>query len=192
MHLKISILIALAMAVVLLFGPTGTQAGGGCHNGAFSDERGTQVELSANCFEPTVVRVQPGEQVTWTSGDTEEDHTVTGAANRWDTGKIHMGESVSYQFDEAGVFPYFCAFHPSMVGAVVVGDGEPAASSGGSDGVKAVSAQAPGGEDATADEAKSAESGDGGTDELLIAGIALAVMVAVTGAALVLQRKAAA
>jgi hypothetical protein len=30
---------------------------------------------------------------------------------------------VSYTFEEVGVFPYFCVFHPAMVGAVVVGDG---------------------------------------------------------------------
>jgi len=188
MHLKISILIGLAMAVVLLFGPTGTQAGGGCHNGAFSDERGTQVELSANCFEPTVVRVQPGEQVTWTSGDTEEDHTVTGAANTWDTGKIHMGESVSYQFDEAGVFPYFCAFHPRMVGAVVVGDGLPVGASNASDGVKAVSAEVPGG-DARSEDAPASSSSDGGSDIPLIVGITIAAAVAGFGGAWLLKRR---
>src|SRR5207253_5773849 len=107
----------------------------------FSDRTGAQVELSKNCFEPTVVRIQQGQQVTWTNNDPDA-HAVTGAANSWGmTGRvgkggeeIDPGQSVSYQFDNLGVFPYFCIFHPSMTGAVVVGDGR-AVSSGTSAGV---------------------------------------------------------
>jgi len=71
-------------------------------------------------------------------------HTVTGVANSWGTDEqIAEGQSVSYKFDKSGVFPYFCYLHPSMAGAVVVGDGR-AVSSGTSagDGVRAVSALA--------------------------------------------------
>jgi hypothetical protein len=35
---------------------------------------------------------------------------------------MREGGSVSYSFDEAGVYPYVCTWHPGMVGAVVVGD----------------------------------------------------------------------
>lgn len=188
MHLKISILIALAMAVVLLFGPTGTQAGGGCHNGVFSDERNTHVELSLNCFEPTVVRIQAGDSVTWTSSDVET-HTVSGAANTWGTGEeLSEDESVSYQFDEAGVFPYFCYIHPSMVGAVVVGDGLPSGASNANDGVKAVSAEVPGG-DSAADAPASSSSDDGANDVPLIAGIAIGAAVAGFGGTWLLKRR---
>jgi hypothetical protein len=30
---------------------------------------------------------------------------------------------VTYTFEEAGVYPYVCTWHPGMVGTVVVGDG---------------------------------------------------------------------
>jgi hypothetical protein len=34
-----------------------------------------------------------------------------------------QGETVSYRFDQDGVYPYSCLIHPGMVGAIVVGDG---------------------------------------------------------------------
>ena len=150
MHRIAAMAIALAVGALALAGGAPAEAGGGCHNGVFSDRTGAQVELSKNCFEPTVVRIQQGQQVTWTNHD-PDPHAVTGAANSWGmTGRvgkggeeIDPGKSVSYQFDNPGVFPYFCIFHPSMAGAVVVGEGR-VVSSGTSagDGVRAVSALA--------------------------------------------------
>jgi len=135
--------LALGVSALTLAGGTPAQAGGGCHSNVFSDEAKTTVELSKSCFSPTVVRVQAGDQVTWTNSDPTA-HTVTGVANSWGTDEqIAEGQSVSYKFDKSGVFPYFCYLHPSMAGAVVVGDGR-AVSSGTSagDGVRAVSALA--------------------------------------------------
>jgi plastocyanin len=132
-----------AIAAVALAGiAAGTgevSAGGGCHSEELTDERTTAVELVKNCFGPTVVRIDPGETVTWTSRD-PEPHTVTGVTNSFgDYEELAEGDSVSHTFADSGVFPYFCVIHPSMVGAVVVGDGEPAdpaaaAASGGDDG----------------------------------------------------------
>ncbi|TMB71113.1 MAG: hypothetical protein E6J43_00235 [Chloroflexi bacterium] len=139
----VTMIIALAIGSLALAGGTPAQAGGGCHSNVFSDEAKTTVELSKSCFSPTVVRVQPGDQVTWTNTDPTA-HTVTGVADSWGTDQqIPEGQSVSYKFDKSGVFPYFCYLHPSMAGAVVVGDGR-AVSSGTSagDGVSAISALA--------------------------------------------------
>src|SRR5262249_60976877 len=54
-------------------------AGGGCHGGQFVDARGVRVDLEGACFTPTVIRIQPGQSVTWTNKDPMEP-TVTGAA----------------------------------------------------------------------------------------------------------------
>ena len=143
MHRMAAMALALGVSALTLAGGTPAQAGGGCHSNVFSDEATTTVELSKSCFSPTVVRVQAGDQVTWTNSDPTA-HTVTGVANSWGTDEqIVEGQSVSYKFDKSGVFPYFCYLHPSMAGAVVVGDGR-AVSSGTSagDGVRAVSALA--------------------------------------------------
>ena len=117
--LAISVLAVLALALIA---PVAS-AGGGCHSEQFTDVKGVRVDLRDLCFTPTVIRVQPGQSVTWTNQD-QTAHTVTGAAQRWG-GYDELGyqKSVTYRFQASGVFPYFCAIHPSMVGAVVVGDG---------------------------------------------------------------------
>jgi len=192
-----AIFLALSIGALALIGGGPAEAGGGCHNGAFSDGTGAQVELSKNCFEPTVVRIQQGQQVTWTNSDPEA-HAVTGAANSWGmTGRvgkggeeIDPGKSVSYQFGKPGVFPYFCIFHPSMTGAVVVGDGR-AVSSGTSagDGVSVVSARVPGSNanDSSAAGA-STDSGDGVAVWLVIAIGALAAMGGFVAASVLRRR----
>src|SRR3989442_11216355 len=140
-----AMVLAVMVGALALTGGTPAEAGGGCHSTVFTDEAKTTVELSKSCFSPAVVRVQAGDQVTWTNTDPDV-HTVTGVANSWGSDeKIGPDQSVSYKFDKPGVFPYFCYLHPSMAGAVVVGDGR-AVSSGTSVGVgvSAVSARGPG------------------------------------------------
>ena len=121
----------MAMAVigaVLACGALATAtpalAGGGCHGGeTLTDQRGVRVDLKDFCFVPNVLRVQPGQTVTWTNDDTVA-HTVTGVANSWGSvNELGAGQSSTYRFQASGVYPYACLFHPGMVGAVVVGDG---------------------------------------------------------------------
>ncbi len=148
-HRIVIAILAAALSGVMLLAPGSADAGGGCHgsgpNDTFSDMAQATVELGVCRFTPTVVRVAQSEQVTWMNSSTEL-HTVTGAAGAWGSDKeLLEGDSIAYAFAESGVFPYFCALHPGMVGAVVVGDGVPAAAASVDGGVKAVSADAPGG-----------------------------------------------
>ena len=51
-------------------------------------------------------------------------HTVLGANATWGGyDALKKGHEATYEFAEAGVFPYVCTWHPGMVGAIVVGDG---------------------------------------------------------------------
>jgi len=103
--------------------PAVANAGGGCHDGQFSDQQGVRVELRDICFTPTVIRIEPGQSVTWTNKD-DTAHTVTGSAVRWGSfDELSLDDTATYRFKASGVFPYFCLLHPGMVGAVVVGDG---------------------------------------------------------------------
>ena len=189
-----AMILALAVSILALAGGARVEAGGGCHSNVFSDEAKTTVELSKSCFSPTVVRVQAGDQVTWKNTDPDV-HTVTGVANSWGTDeKIAPEQSVSYKFDKPGVFPYFCYLHPSMAGAVVVGDGRTA--SGGTaagDGVSAVSARVPGSDANGAPGAASGstDSGDGVAIPLVI-GIGVVAAMGGLAAAFVLRRKSVA
>ena len=187
-----AIIIGAVLAGLALAGGPAAEAGGGCHDDKLNDARGVAVVLDKACFQPTVIRLDAGQQVTWTNKDPEA-HTVTGVANSWGSYKeLGQGDTVSYQFDKSGVFPYFCFLHPSMVGAVVVGDGTAAGTSTAADGgVKAVSAQAPGGDQSAAGSSAAVEDDSGSNNAVPIA-IGVGVLAALAGfaAAFVLRRKA--
>ncbi|MBM3140249.1 MAG: hypothetical protein FJZ92_08560 [Chloroflexi bacterium] len=75
--------------------------------------------MRSNCFEPTVIHAQVGQLVRWTNRD-PVDHMVTGARRAFgDYTSVRSGGVIDLRFAEPGVFPYFCALHPSMAGASI-------------------------------------------------------------------------
>lgn len=116
-------------SALLLASPSTAGAGGFCAGGTFTDVRNDAkvavVEIKNFCFTPTIMRIEPGEQVVFQNSDPEL-HMLGGVQNIF--GNLHneVGpkESLSYTFKDEGVFPYLCILHPGMAGAIVVGDGE--------------------------------------------------------------------
>ncbi|HEV1997260.1 MAG TPA: plastocyanin/azurin family copper-binding protein [Candidatus Dormibacteraeota bacterium] len=104
--------------------------GGGCHIGV-REGRVVRAEIVNLCFDPDIIRVAPGETVTWTNRD-QTDHTVTGVAGAFGSYEvIRPGASVASTFSHDGLYPFFCVLHPGMVGVVSVGTGTgPGAASG--------------------------------------------------------------
>ena len=85
---------------------------------------------SANPFSlsPAVLDVKVNETVSWQNQDTGIHSVTTGKPQlgydgRVDSGVIQAGQTFSYKFTKAGVYQYFCLFHPWMTGLVNVGDG---------------------------------------------------------------------
>ena len=119
--------LAFVVGLFVLMVP-GAAAGGGCHvppDLAMKSSTVTDVAIGECAFRDTVTYVDPGESVTWFNKD-PVPHTVSGALGSWGDEKfLSRGDRVTYKFDEEGVFPYYCALHPAMVGAVVVGGGKP-------------------------------------------------------------------
>jgi len=114
-------LVAL-VALVLVPGVAGASGGGGC-GGPVTDGAGTTVQIEEFCFGPTILRVAPGESVTFVNLD-RSPHTVLGANATWGGyDALKKGQEATYEFAETGVFPYVCTWHVGMVGAIVVGDG---------------------------------------------------------------------
>jgi plastocyanin len=71
-------------------------------------------------FDPESITIRQGDTVTWNNeGGT---HTTTGnhPLNYWDSDTVSNGESFSFVFTAAGLFPYHCDFHGGMDGAVSV------------------------------------------------------------------------
>ena len=121
--------IGLLMGMTLVPSTAAASGGGGCGR-QVTDAAGTTVTIRQYCFGPTILRVAPGETVTWINKDAAP-HTVVGANAVWgDFSTLKRKARVTYRFVRSGVYPYVCTYHPGMVGAVVVGDGTGLGSAG--------------------------------------------------------------
>jgi plastocyanin len=99
-----------------------------------TDERSAIVTMSNSCFVATITRVDAGATVTFVNED-DASHAVTGANFSWGMESVSKGDDMpdpyltkgerfEWTFEDSGVYPYFCILHPSMVGALFVGDGQ--------------------------------------------------------------------
>jgi plastocyanin len=111
---------AAAVLAVLIVPVAPAAAGGGCHQGV-TQGNGDTVEMVDACFTPTILTVDPGETVTFVNTDPMA-HNVT--SNVWGYfEEMNEGDAFTATFDQPGIYPYACAYHPGMTGAIVVGSG---------------------------------------------------------------------
>lgn len=184
---RVSLLCVVGLTAAIVLVPSAA-AGGGCHAPTDIEmSTGTEpvVGIGQCSFIDTVVYIEPGDEVTWINKD-PVPHTVSGAANSWGTERLlEQEEEVSYSFAKPGVYPYYCAYHPSMVGAVVVGDATaPAALTNGIADVEEVDI------DAAAPATKpSAETGTGSSAAIALAVVAAVAVVAFATRTLVRRRE---
>lgn len=70
-------------------------------------------------FDPQVIEVEVGAEVTWTNEDDfpHNVHFLTGSDETYD---LSIGESASVTFDEAGDFYYECSLHAQQMRAKVI------------------------------------------------------------------------
>jgi plastocyanin len=137
-HRSAGVEVTLMRAVLALFGAVGllliglaavptAVAGDPCYHGFDIPPRTegteTQIKVAPCAFGPTVARVPVGSTVTFFNGP-NFTHLITGANAEWgsrDT-EVKPGQQVSFTFKKAGVYPYACALHRGMSGAIVVSD----------------------------------------------------------------------
>jgi len=122
-----TVLAALAVGVAVVAVPAlPALAGGGGHcpeEGIHDSSTAREVRMADGCFAPHVIRVAPGTEVTFVNDDAR-DHTVTGANHAFgSTDVLRSGDRLLETFEEEGVYPFLCMYHPGMSGSVVVGDG---------------------------------------------------------------------
>jgi plastocyanin len=90
---------------------------------------GQLVAIGNYFFNPNYVTINVGDSVTWTNPPSNgTSHTSTsngGQVDSWSSGPIPAGSSFSYTFNIMGTFTYYCSFHGSMVGTVIVLDPTP-------------------------------------------------------------------
>ncbi|MFT4039826.1 MAG: cupredoxin domain-containing protein [Thermomicrobiales bacterium] len=81
-----------------------------------------EVPIKGFLYIPQTVTIRAGDSIAWTDMD-NAPHTATGvgaAKSALDSGAIIYGQTFTQEFDTAGTFPYFCVYHPNMLGTVVV------------------------------------------------------------------------
>lgn len=123
-----------SLAILWLIAAPMASAGDPCYHGfsmpTTSTQAATDIKLMPCAFAPTVANVPVGSKVTFFNGP-DFVHLVTGANQSWGSRDVEIqpGATVSYTFDKEGIYPYACALHRGMSGAIVVGS--VAAASGG-------------------------------------------------------------
>ncbi len=72
-------------------------------------------------FEPAVIAVDPGAEVTWENDDSFT-HTIRFDGDSEVAAELEPGDSYSRRFPQAGAYHYVCTLHPrDMEGEVRVG-----------------------------------------------------------------------
>jgi plastocyanin len=80
---------------------------------------GAGVAVTIADFTLPEVNAAVGQEITWTNGDPAA-HTVTTDDGAVDGRVAGSGGTFSHAFDAAGSYPYHCAIHPSMTGAITI------------------------------------------------------------------------
>jgi plastocyanin len=78
------------------------------------------VTLDATSFRPATLTIAPGDIVVWDNKDMIPHTATSKTSGVFDSGAIASGKSWKHTFKTAGDFPYFCQFHPTMKGSIVV------------------------------------------------------------------------
>ena len=76
---------------------------------------------------PFAINIDVDQEVTWRNED-KFSHGVTsgtpedGPDGIFDSGLLHNSVYFSHTFSEAGMYDYYCTFHPWMKGIIIVGE----------------------------------------------------------------------
>jgi plastocyanin len=130
-----------SLAILWLIAAPTASAGDPCYHDfsmpTTSTQAATEIKLMPCAFAPTVANVPVGSKVSFVNGP-DFVHLVTGANQAWGSRDVEVqpGGTVSYTFDKEGIYPYACALHRGMSGAIVVGNAA-AATGGGAAGAGA-------------------------------------------------------
>ena len=77
------------------------------------------VEIRGFAYLPATLEVAEGDTVVWVNRDAVP-HTATRDGGGWDSGSIDAERSWRLVASPGGSQPYYCTFHPSMRGVLVV------------------------------------------------------------------------
>jgi len=89
-------------------------------SGSTGPAKADTITMKNFAFSPATITVAPGSTVTVTNDDNVA-HTVTSSTQKFNTGDVNPGQSVTFKAPEApGRYPYICMIHQFMHGTLVV------------------------------------------------------------------------
>jgi 3',5'-cyclic-AMP phosphodiesterase len=80
-----------------------------------------EVKIDNFSFTPKSLTITAGATVTWTNHD-DIPHNVVSTEKKFSSPVLDTDQAFSFQFQQAGTYPYFCKIHPMMTGTIVVED----------------------------------------------------------------------
>jgi plastocyanin len=78
-----------------------------------------EVDISGFAYDPASITINVGDEVIWTNLDSAT-HTVTEDMDMFDSGDLAQNDTFTYTFDTTGTYNYYCTYHTSMTGTVIV------------------------------------------------------------------------
>lgn len=78
-----------------------------------------EIEITDNAYSDEEITISVGDVVRFVNNG-ESKHTATADDLEWGSGTISSGGFWQRRFSEEGTFTYFCSYHPSMTGAIIV------------------------------------------------------------------------
>lgn len=79
-----------------------------------------------NSYAPNPIFINSGETITWYNADTVSHTATSGSDSDPDEGQLFDSDAIlskqafTLKFDNKGTFDYYCIYHPSMVGEIIV------------------------------------------------------------------------
>ena len=73
-------------------------------------------------FDPEVLRVDKGDEVTWVNRESIQHNVVAREGADFESELLDQDETFSVEADDEGTIAYLCTLHPGMKGRIVVED----------------------------------------------------------------------
>lgn len=77
------------------------------------------VTISDNSYSESTIEIEAGRAVRFENED-DNKHTATAEDLSWGTGTMNNGDTFTRYFDEEGEYDFFCSYHSSMTGTIIV------------------------------------------------------------------------
>lgn len=115
---SLAAIVVVAIGLALAGGDS--DGGGGAASAGGGAMRTTEVTIADFDFEPPAIEVDAGAQVRFTNEDSAVHTATSEEQGLFDSDDVEQGQTQTVTFDQAGTFAYFCVYHPTMKGEVVV------------------------------------------------------------------------